>query len=141
MGYLKTWPRHVNFGIGQESLETPQHIAVLVVLICLAMVWKGIKRRLYITAMGGDSKARNILGLNERKLGNMDRALEHYMIAVKGGDSNSLESIKAMYMDGDTTKEDYTKALQSYQIYLDEIKSDQRDEAAADGNKYYESAF
>ena len=94
-----------------------------------------------LAAMGGDSKARNILGLNERKLGNMDRALEHYMIAVKGGDSNSLESIKAMYMDGDTTKEDYTKALRSYQIYLDEIKSDQRDEAAADGNKYYESAF
>ena len=45
-------------------------------------------------------------------------------------------------MDGDATKEVYTKALRSYQAYLDEIKSDQRDEAAAaDDDEYYESAF
>ena len=37
-----------------------------------------------------------------------------------------------MYSNGDATKEDYTKALQSYQTYLRGIKSRQRDEAAAD---------
>ena len=38
-----------------------------------------------------------------------------------------------------TTKEDYMKALQLYQEYLDEIKSHQRDEAAAADEKcrYY----
>ena len=42
-------------------------------------------------------------------------------------------------MDGDAMKEDYAKALRVYQAYLVEIKSPQRDEAAAaDENcKYY----
>jgi hypothetical protein len=34
-------------------------------------------------------------------------------------------------MDGNATKECYEKALRSYQQYMDKIKSDQRDEAAA----------
>ena len=44
-----------------------------------------------------------------------------------------------MYMHGDATKDDYIKALQARQAYLDEIKSGQRDEAAAcdDDCKYY----
>ena len=42
-------------------------------------------------------------------------------------------------MAGCATKEDYAKALQAYQAYLDEIKSGQRDEAAvfSDEYKYY----
>ena len=46
-------------------------------------------------------------------------------------------------MDGHATNDDYAKALRSYQAYLDEIKSDQRDMAAAayDQYKYYESAL
>jgi hypothetical protein len=61
------------------------------------------------------------------------------MIAVKDGSSYSLESIKRLYQNGDVTKEDYAKALQLYQEYLGEIKSPQRDEAAAadDGYRYY----
>ena len=44
--------------------------------------------------------------------------------------------IKQMYTDGYSTKEDYTKALQLYQAYLGEIKSKQRDEAAAYSDRY-----
>ena len=42
-------------------------------------------------------------------------------------------------MNGDATKNDYAKALLSYQANLVEIKSAQRDEAAAvnDDYKYY----
>ena len=60
----------------------------------------------------------------------------------------SLKIIKLMYREGEATKDDYTKALRSYQEYLDEIKSDQRDKAAASNiniangrYKYYESGF
>jgi len=53
------------------------------------------------------------------------------MIAVRGGCDKSLNIIKGLYSKGDATKEDYTKALRAYQEYLDEIKSPQRDEAAA----------
>ena len=91
-----------------------------------------------LAAIKGDADARHNLGINEKEAGNTERALKHYMIAASAGDNDSLDCIKDMYSDGDATKEDYTKALKSYQIYLDEVKSKQRDEAAAasDDNKY-----
>ena len=89
-----------------------------------------------LAAMGGNEIARCALGIKEEEQGNMDRALKHYMIAVEGGDTKSLDAIKEMYSDGDATKEDYTKALQLYQEYLSEIKSPQRDKAAA-AREYY----
>jgi len=76
-----------------------------------------------LSAMGGNEVARYNLGVNEENAGNMDRALKHYIIAVKGGDSESLGVIQELYTRGCATKEDYTKALQSYQTYLGEIKS------------------
>ena len=44
-----------------------------------------------------------------------------------------------MFMYGHATKEDYAKVLQTYQAYLGEMKSPQRDQAAAlsDDYKYY----
>ena len=95
-----------------------------------------------LAAMKGSVKARCHLGVVEGQAGNTDRALKHWMIAVKGGNANSLENIKRMLGYGDATKDDYAKALRSYQAYLNEIKSDQRDEAAAydDEYKYYDSS-
>ena len=92
-----------------------------------------------LAAMGGDVLARHRLGLEEEEKGNMDRAIRHYMIAARSGDSDSLNMIKKLYTNGHATKEDYTKALQLYQEYLSEIKSVQRDKAAADDEdcRYY----
>ena len=95
-----------------------------------------------LAAIGGDSKARHNLGAFEELAGNNHRALKHYIIAVEGGEHISLKKIRGLYTNGHATKEDYAKALRSYQECLDEIKSDQRDEVAATGEyKYYESAF
>ena len=71
----------------------------------------------------------------------MDRALKHWMIAVRCGDPDALMNIKQFYRYRYATKDDYTKALRSYQSYLDEVKSDQRDQAAAYNAqyKYYDS--
>jgi len=92
-------------------------------------------------AMGGDVYARHKLGNAELLGGNINtsRALKHHLIAVRGGCNDSVELIKVMYTHGHATKEDYAKALQSYQQYLAEIKSDQRDKAAAahDDYRYY----
>jgi len=92
-----------------------------------------------LAAMKGNVNARYNLGLQEAKSGNMDRALKHFMIAARSGDADSVEAIQEMYTDAHATKEDYTKALQLYQEYLGEIKSKQRDEAAAanDDYRYY----
>ena len=100
------------------------------------------KKALYyyeLAAMRGNEYARYNLGNSEKRLGNMNRALKHYMIAAASGHSDSLEMIKSLYSDGSATKDDYTKALRSYQEYLGEIKSKQRDDAAADNrHRYYE---
>jgi len=84
-----------------------------------------------LAAMKGEAQARHNLGLAEERAGNWGRALKHHMIAVRDGKSDSLEMIKKLYTDGYVSKDDYTKALQSYQAYLSEIKSAQRDKAAA----------
>ena len=103
-------------------------------------VQRDMKKAAYyweISAVNGDAKARHNLGAEEKDAGNMERALKHFMIAVECGISASLDTIKRLYMNGHATKEDYAKALQAYQSYLDEIRSDQRDDAAAhDSNQY-----
>ena len=84
-----------------------------------------------LAAMGGNPYARHNLGVVEEQVGNYDRALKHYMIAARDGYSNSLENIKRVYKNGNATKDDYAKALRSFQEYLVEVKNDQRDEAVA----------
>jgi len=80
--------------------------------------------------MGGYVYARHNIGAMEGRAGNVDRALRHFMIAVRDGDSHSLKKIQEMYGYGFATKDMYDEALQYYQSYLDEVKNDQRDEAA-----------
>ena len=90
--------------------------------------------------MGGHVKARHNLGVLEKRAGNMDRALKHFMIAVGTGQRNSLTAIQKLFKMGVATKDDYTLALRAYQAYFGEIKSVQRNEAAAanENYKYYE---
>jgi len=89
-----------------------------------------------LSAMRGNVSARFNIGNDEESVGNYDRALRHYMIATNSGHNKSLQTIKKLYEHHLATKEDYTKALQSYQEYLSEIKSSQRDKAAAADEEY-----
>ena len=94
-----------------------------------------------LAAIGGDVKARHNLGCSQYQAGNKDRALKHFMIAVGfgytgSGYTGSLETIKQMFMYGEAMKDDYEKALQAYQAYLNEIKSPQRDEASEFHERY-----
>ena len=89
-----------------------------------------------LAAMEGCVAARNNLGSNEYNAGNYDRALKHFMIAVRGGFTLSLKAIQQLYKDGHATKDHYTNALRSHQAYLDEIKSDPRDKAVTFRDDY-----
>jgi len=89
-----------------------------------------------LAAMKGNEISRFNLGNGEERAGNMNRALKHYMIAVKCGHAKSLDAIKKMYSNRHATKDDYTTALHTYQEYLSEIKSNQRDEAATFSEQY-----
>jgi len=92
-----------------------------------------------LAAIGGDTLSRYYLGIMEVKADNLDRAMKHHMISIRSGCDGSLEMIKDMYSKGYATKEDYTKALRAYQEYLVDIKSPQRDKAAAtyENCRYY----
>ena len=84
-----------------------------------------------LAAMGGHVVARHNLGAFEGQAGNHRRAKKHYMIAVECGYTESLTMIKTLFIHGLATKDDYTKSLQAHQSFLDEVTSNQRDEAAA----------
>ena len=97
---------------------------------------KKAKWYLELAAAKGDVTARYNLGLMEYGGNNMDRAVKHYMMAVGSGDAESLKEIQELYSHGHATKDDYAKALRLYQEYLGEIKSVQRDKAAAAKEEY-----
>jgi hypothetical protein len=88
-----------------------------------------------LAAMGGHAGARHNLGCCEGDT-DYDRAVKHFMIAVRSGEAKSLKTTQELFKRGYTTKDNYMKALISYQAYLDEIKSDQRDKAAAANEDY-----
>ena len=89
-----------------------------------------------LAAMGGCVTARHNLGNNEYLEGNMERAIKHYTISLGDGFDRSLKAIRGLYSKGYVTKDDYAKALRAYQEYLDDIRSPQRDEAAAHSADY-----
>ena len=97
---------------------------------------KKAKHYYELAAMGGHVDARHNLGIDEENADNIDRAIKHFMIAVKDGGSASLKTIREMVTIGHATKDDFKKALESYQAYLDEVRSDQRDKAAAEVDEY-----
>ena len=92
-----------------------------------------------LAAMEGNVTARHNLGVDEYNAGNYDRALKHLMIAVRGGYMLSVKAIQQLYTKGHVAKDHYANALRSHQAYVNEIKSDQRDNAAALGDycQYY----
>ena len=98
--------------------------------------FKKAKHYWELAAMGGDVDSRYNLGTIELDVG---RKVKHWMIAVGAGDDKSLRGIRACYLEGLATKDEYEKALRTHQAAKDEMKSDQRDAAAAD-KKFVERA-
>ena len=89
------------------------------------------KQYFELAAMGGNVYARHNLGALEWNGGNHGRALKHFMISVGGGYDASLKKVRDCYMCGIATKGDFEKALRAHKDAKDDMKSDQRDAAAA----------
>ena len=84
-----------------------------------------------LAAMGGDVEARHNLGIVEWRVGNARRALKHWMVAAGAGFDNSLENVRKCFLKGLATKDDFEKTLRAHKEARDEMKSDQREVAAA----------
>ena len=83
-----------------------------------------------LAAMGGYERARHNLGIMEAQDGNAVRAVKHWMIAAGAGHDESLKKIREFFSDGHATKDDFEKALRANKESKDEMKSEQREEAA-----------
>ena len=92
---------------------------------------KKAKHYYELAAMGGNVQARYNLGVIVEDAGNEDRAYKHFIIAARAGSKRSLDAVKDGFMDGFLTKDEYTNTLRVYQESQDEMKSDERDKAAA----------
>ena len=89
-------------------------------------------------AIKGDYHSRRSLGIEEMKACKMSRAKKHYMIAAKDGNEKAVMNVLRLYSQELATKEEYENALRSYEEYVKEIKTSQRDDAAANMDmKYY----
>jgi TPR repeat protein len=84
-----------------------------------------------LAAMAGNVDARYDLGCDEGNAGNMDRAYKHWMISANVGCDSSMKAVQDGYKSGFVTKDDNAKTTRAYGNSIDEMKSDDRDRAAA----------
>jgi hypothetical protein len=61
----------------------------------------------------------------------MDRAYKHWMISANDGYDLAMKAVQEGYNSGFVTKDDYAKTTSAYGNSIDEMKSDDRDRAAA----------
>ena len=57
--------------------------------------------------------------------------MKHWMIAARAGYEKALKKVGEGYKAGHVTKDEYATTLRAYQCSVDEMKSKQRDIAAA----------
>ena len=84
-----------------------------------------------LAAVGGDVVSRYNLGMLEASIGSLDRAMKHFMISAGAGYDESLKAIQEGFVCGHVTKDDFERALRAHTEAKDEMRSDQRDAAAA----------
>jgi len=81
-------------------------------------------------AMEGHAPSRFYAGQLAADGGDLDIALQHWLIAASLGQDEALDEVKKMYMRNLATKAEYEKALRDYFSSVEEMKSTDRDEAA-----------
>jgi len=87
-------------------------------------------------AIGGHPYARHGLACIEERNGNIERSVEHFIIAANLGDEKSMEALWAEFKDGNITKEDLEATLRSHHAAIDATKSEQREEAEKVGTEH-----
>ena len=94
---------------------------------------KKAKHYYELAAIGGSPQARYNLGCDEGNTGNHERAMKHFIIAAKTGVERALKAVKKGYANGVVTKDEYASTLRAYHEWKKEMKSDERNNAAASG--------
>lgn len=82
-------------------------------------------------AMLGDASSRAKLGAMEMEDGKYDRAVRHLLISAKMGHHGSIDAIIDLFLRGLATKAQFAEGLGGYQDAVEEMKSPDREGAAA----------
>jgi hypothetical protein len=120
-----------------KSAKLGNNIAHFSLSVCYQtgdIVEKDTRKETYhkqLAAMSGEVRARYNLGCAEGNAGNMDRACKHWMISANVGCDLSMKAVQEGYKSGFVTKDDNAKTARAYGNPIDEMKSDDRDRAAA----------
>jgi hypothetical protein len=120
-----------------KSAKLGNHVAHHNLSLCYQdgdIVEKDTKKTTYhrqLAAMAGNVHARYNLGCAEGNAGNMDRAYKHLMISANEGCDSSMKLVQEGYKSGFVTKGDHEKTICAHGNSIDEMKSDDRDRAAA----------
>ena len=93
---------------------------------------KKAKHYYELAAMAGNLEARHNLGSDEYEAGNVHRAMKHFLLAARAGYKKSLDQVKAGFMNGNVTKDEYANTLRAHQDRFNMMKSDDRDRAVAE---------
>ena len=77
-------------------------------------------------AIGGHPHARYLIGLEEVKNGNIERAVKHWIIAATQGYDSAIKMLMTAFKEGDLSKEDLAATLRAHKAAVDATKSPQR---------------
>ena len=80
-------------------------------------------------AIGGHPYARHNLACIEEDNGNIEIAVNHFIIAANLGYDISMKALSNMFKDGNITKEELDATLCTHQAAINAMKSSQREEA------------
>jgi TPR repeat protein len=78
-------------------------------------------------AMAGNEVARCIVGLMEKKSGNMDRAVKHWTIGASAGCYHSMHEMRFLFEQGVVSRESIDSTLAAYNSSCVEMRSEARD--------------
>lgn len=92
---------------------------------------KKAKHYYELSAMKGNIVARHNIGALDWYAGNYHRAFKHFIIGARAGYKDSLDMVKQGFPKGLVTKDEYTNTLRAYHERHEEMKSEERDKAAA----------
>ena len=83
-------------------------------------------------AILGDDAARCDLGRHEQTMGNWEYAKKHWMLSAAAGCESCMNGrIKAAYLEGAVTEDEYSKTLSEHRQSIKETQSEQRDAVRA----------
>ena len=80
-------------------------------------------------AIRGHHNARYNLACYERRNGENERAMKHFIIAASLGDDGSIQALKKHYKFGRVSKDDFAAALRAHHAAVKAMKSPQREAA------------